>query len=337
MIGDSVAHVQRGLDGRGPVAKIPLFVIDRVYATAVEAGALAPAPAAERRLDVSLTDSTFAFYLAQQLGPRATFGAAVGLVALFGAFGAAAAFRLRRERLRRRALHESRRQLAEGREDERLHLARELHDGAVQDLHALRMGLSLRDLGGDGGGGDGGPDVQAELLRVINELRALAEDLRPPSLGPFGLAAALRSLTDRARRQHPDLDVSLDADDDGQRLPEHLRLVLFRICQEALSNAARHAHARHVRVRFALGPDAVALDVDDDGVGFSPPDDYLGLARGGHYGLLGITERADAIGARLRIASAPGQGTRLRLTAPLPGLHAPTPRAHARPEPAPAP
>jgi signal transduction histidine kinase len=228
--------------------------------------------------------------------------------------------RLRRESAHRQHADEVRRRLTESQEAERLRLARDLHDGPVQDLHALRMRLSLlarlptvsiatpSDQSLD--------DVVDEVQRVIRELRGVSEDLRPPALAPFGLAAAVGAFADRFQRTHPSIHVDLDLDDDGQALPERTRLALFRITQEAMNNAAKHGRPNRIAVSLQLGDDRVLLSVSDDGRGYRLPDDLRTLGQDGHYGLLGMTERADAIGAELHIESDPaGTGpTEVRVT-----------------------
>ena len=214
------------------------------------------------------------------------------------------------ERRRDEAAEVSRR-LADAREAERLHLARELHDGPMQDL--LSVNLRLSALAPDDAALD---DVKAGLAGVRRQLRDTCGALRPPGLGPFGLGAALRAHADALGRAHPDVHVVADVDDDGQALPEPVRLGLFRIAQEALRNALRHAAPSVVTVRLWLGGDAARLEVEDDGRGFTPPARFVALAREGHYGLLGMAERASALGARLDVGSAPGLGTTIRVTVP---------------------
>jgi signal transduction histidine kinase len=159
--------------------------------------------------------------------------------------------------------------------------------------------------------------LDAGLLEVAHELRALSEDLRPPALSPFGLGAALHDLAERLEERHPRLTVRVDAPDTaGPVLPETPRLLLFRIAQEALHNAAQHAQAQTLDVRFALGDDAITLTVADDGRGFEPPADWNALAEDGHYGLVGIAERVASLGGTLTLDAAPGAGTRLHVSAP---------------------
>ena len=104
---------------------------------------------------------------------------------------------------------------------------------------------------------------------------------------------------------------------DGQRLPENIRLALFRIYQVSLVNALRHAEANQVHVSFAYDETQVRLEVRDNGKGFAAPKRWIELARGGHLGLVGAVERAKAIGGWLEVQSEPGKGTCVRVRAPL--------------------
>jgi signal transduction histidine kinase len=214
-------------------------------------------------------------------------------------------------------LSEVRRRLTESREAERLHLAQELHDGPIQDLYGVAYRLN--------GLWDGLQDevsrgqlvaAQATLQRLIQELRTLCGELRPPTLTPFGLEKAIRSHAEQFQETHPELEVTLELMPDGQLLSEQVRLALFRIYQEALNNIIRHAQARHIWIRLRLNEKHVSLEIQDDGRGFEVPKRRVELARQGHLGLVGATERSEAIGGELRILSTPGQGTLIEITIP---------------------
>lgn len=217
-----------------------------------------------------------------------------------------------------RELEEALRRLAESREEGRLHLARELHDGPLQDIYGSLFQLArLTDAMPDADSANRLLETQSILRGVIDQLRAICGDLRPPTL-LLGLEVAIRSYVDRVRAANPDLVIELELEPDGQQLPEPTRLALFRICQQAVSNIVRHAHAGQVLVRLTLGSEDVALEVRDDGIGFVLPDRWVQLARDGHLGLLGARERAEALGGRLEIRSAPSDGTSLKAVVPRP-------------------
>ena len=115
---------------------------------------------------------------------------------------------------------------------------------------------------------------------------------------------------------HPGISVYTDLTSDGQSLDERLRLVLFRIYQHALSNVIRHAQAQQLWVRLDLDEKQVILEIKDDGKGFEIPTRWVEMARQGHLGLAGTRERVEAIGGKLLIASAPNEGTLIRVIAP---------------------
>jgi signal transduction histidine kinase len=100
---------------------------------------------------------------------------------------------------------------------------------------------------------------------------------------------------------------------DGQSLPERQRLALFRIYQQALANVVRHSAATQVDVRFTHTPEETVLEVQDNGVGFQAPERWITLAREGHLGLVGASERAEAIGGKLEVITSPGEGALIRV------------------------
>jgi signal transduction histidine kinase len=159
--------------------------------------------------------------------------------------------------------------------------------------------------------------LQALAQDAIAELRSLVFQLRPASIESEGLAAALAKHVDVLGRVHR-LPIALEQTGDP-RLRPGVDEELFKIAQEALHNALRHAGARHVRVRLDERPTVVALSVADDGRGFDPDAPAL---RSRSLGLTSMEERAHALGGTLRIASAPGAGTTIDLELPLdPGAH----------------
>lgn len=283
----------------------------------------------QNRWGFSIQDGTFRFSLDQGL-PLLTLGLAAGAIALLAGTIVAAYFLLR-ERRRKAAALLARRRQAEAREAERSRLAREIHDGPLQDLHALRATIATGVLA-NGHAATGAPTLDEGIGGVAHELRAIAEGLRPPALGRFGLAAALGAHTTRFRERHPHVDLHLTLDDDGgpggSRFSESARATLFRIAQEAMSNAVQHGNAQTLEVRLALVPSAsaprsVVLEVRDDGTGIGDPPDLDALVGEGHFGLVGMYERAALLDGSLTIGGAPSltgtsgrAGTTVRLSAP---------------------
>ena len=314
IIEDSVVQIRQGTDETEPLLTLPPLVV-RILNS--ELDRIAPVDSSEmERFELSYEDDRLTLNLAQRVDLLSY--AFIFLLGVLGVILLVFRWRLKKERHRRDTLVESRYRLAEGREDERRRLAQELHDGPVQDLHALRMNLNVQRRRQTGVNG-----FEEELLHVIRELRAICEDLRPPALTPFGFGAALQAHIERFKKHHPDVHISSEITQDGQLLPERVRLALFRICQEALNNAVQHAKASHLVVRFGLEEGKLTLEVRDNGVGFTVPDEWITLAKDEHYGLLGMGERAESIGATLEVVSKPGEGTRVEVILPIRLDHAP--------------
>jgi PAS domain S-box-containing protein len=206
------------------------------------------------------------------------------------------------------------RRLVETQESERRKIARELHDEASQALASLRFGLRLLEREIDEGGSVTGR--VAELMQrtdaVIDGLHRLAADLRPPSLDPLGLEAALRQYS-RSAGSKFGLAVRFKARGfTSERLPTMVETALYRVVQEAMANVVRHARATRVDVLAERHGDRVIVMVEDDGVGFEPDQ----VQRGDHFGLLGMRERAEALGGSLTVESAPGAGTTVVVEVP---------------------
>ncbi len=217
------------------------------------------------------------------------------------------------------ALTATRRRLLASREAAQAELARELHDGPVQELYGVTFHLeTLADTLPDAAARARLAAGLAALEGVAGTLRAISRELRPPTLAPFGLAAVIGAHARRVREARPDLTIHLDLAPDEPTLAEPDRLALFRIVQEALRNAAQHAGARTVWVRLGWDAATITVEVRDDGVGFAPPPRWAALVERGHLGLAGATERAEALGGRLTVESAPGRGTIVRAVIPRP-------------------
>lgn len=210
--------------------------------------------------------------------------------------------------------------LLEQREQERQQIARDLHDGPVQDLISLIFTLQAAiQLAPPGELRELLESLRERTKQLTNELRTVCNDLRPPTLMKFGLEHAIRSHANEFAQHHPTPRIQLQFHTENLSLAEPVRIALFRIYQEGLFNAVRHSQANSVTVRINCSDRLVTLEIEDDGQGFAQPDDWLDLANRGHLGLLGMRERAKAIGGSLEITSLPGQGTLVRVTVPLDG------------------
>jgi signal transduction histidine kinase len=216
------------------------------------------------------------------------------------------------------SLHDYIGAITAGQEDERRRLARELHDDTIQALIALKQRVQLAHLSLEGQpAGQAMAELETLTEQAIENLRRLTRALRPIYLEDLGLATALEMLVKESQ------DASgcrIDFIKKGSeiRLEPEVELALYRMAQEALSNIARHAQANQATLCVAFQPQEVKLEVSDNGRGFQVPKSPAEFAPSGHFGLLGMNERAELIGARLEIQSAPGQGTRLTICLPLP-------------------
>jgi len=213
------------------------------------------------------------------------------------------------------ALHDLSRRLIRAHEEERALLARELHDDVTQRLAVLAIDLGRTELTA--------PSfehprvmgsVREGLVRLSEDVHALATQLHPTVLDQLGLAAALRAECERRGRQGP-LALHLTVDPMPSGVDREVTLCLFRVAQEALNNAARHARASTVSVTLRQIDDGLLLEIHDDGVGFDP----AGPRTGGCLGLASMTERVQLVRGTLDIESAPGRGTSVVVWAPLAG------------------
>jgi len=152
-------------------------------------------------------------------------------------------------------------------------------------------------------------EVLALVDDTIDSVRRIAGRLRPPALEDLGLAAAIEALLERLSDQ-TGVQVQLHASADD--VPAPVRRALYRIVQEALTNVARHSRASRVEVQLRRAPDAIVLEVADDGIGIRPAM----LDNPGTLGLVGMRERAAALGATFWVEAGAGPGTTIRVTLP---------------------
>jgi two-component system sensor histidine kinase UhpB len=202
-------------------------------------------------------------------------------------------------------------------EHERRLIANELHDEIGQCLSAIRVQFALLQRRVDA------PQAQALIAsaaamteRTLDSVRCLAMRLHPPQLDTLGLAAALRTHLEEQARLPERARILLDAAPLPEPLPADLALAAYRIVQEAVANALRHAGASRIDVRLGVRGDMLELSVTDDGRGFDATAHDLQAPT--TLGLLGMVERAHHAGGTLRLEAAPGRGTRIAATLPLP-------------------
>ena len=207
-------------------------------------------------------------------------------------------------------------------EEERQRIARELHDDTGQVLTLLLIRLKLLESQAP----DDALHAQIDELRglvsgAIDRVRQLALALRPPAIDQLGLASALRSLVS-TYTTNTRIAVKLEIDREQVPLSPERTIAVYRVAQEALTNIAKHAHARNVVMSVRVTGGELVLTVRDDGEGFDPAvlshrDRGQPKAGGPGVGLFGMEERARLAGGGLRISSAPGRGTSVVLHVPL--------------------
>jgi two-component system, NarL family, sensor histidine kinase UhpB len=208
-------------------------------------------------------------------------------------------------------------QVLAAQEDERKRIARELHDETAQSLTTLLIRLKILERARNVS------EVHAQInelreltAQTLEAVRSLAVELRPATLDDLGLVAALEAYTEAYASRIP-LALEFSAhgfDDHDARLPPQLELVLYRVVQEALTNAAKHAGAHHVNVELRRNPAEVVARIADDGQGFEVEDVMRSRERG--LGLFGMQERLALVRGQLAIESAPGRGTQIEARVP---------------------
>jgi len=214
------------------------------------------------------------------------------------------------------ALQVAQRRLLTEREEERKHLARELHDQVIQDLLAWNYQLETI--------AETFPQLHTNIdaLRdgvrnMVEDLRRICSRLRPPTIDSFGLGAALQSYTS-SWSERTGIQVDLQVDRRIGRLTEEIELSVFRIVQESLSNITKHAHASFVTVQLNyLSLRMLQLLIADNGIGLEETFDLGQLSGEGHFGILGITERVALLGGRINFRNQPAGGLQIQVEVPV--------------------
>jgi signal transduction histidine kinase len=194
-------------------------------------------------------------------------------------------------------------------EDERTRIANDIHDDPLQKLVAAKMRVELlqrahKDVAEL-------DDVHETVRSCITSLRFLLFDLRPPILDEQGLGPAVEDYL-----QHSGGDATFTVRDELlSEVPAETRVLLYRIAQEALTNARKHAEARHIDVELEAQDDGILMRIEDDGMGFSPLE--VRGSKPGHLGLAAMRERAEMAGGRIHLHSLPGAGTVLEVWLPM--------------------
>jgi two-component system sensor histidine kinase UhpB len=211
--------------------------------------------------------------------------------------------------------------LIRAQEEERQRIARELHDDTGQVLTLLLIRLKL--LAGEPGAealATQIAELRAVVATALDQVRRLALNLRPPTIDQLGLTSAVRSLV-VTFTESTHLEVTLELPSVQIRLDPERTIAIYRIIQEALTNTAKHAAARHIQVALGIEGEALRVSIRDDGQGFIPERFVNRAARANGatpgVGLFGMEERARLAGGTLAVHSATGYGTAITLTLPL--------------------
>jgi signal transduction histidine kinase len=220
------------------------------------------------------------------------------------------------------ALQDAQRRLLTELEQERKHLAREIHDEVIQDLLGVSYQLEefeadrvetpalRRELGA----------IRANIRDLVEDLRLICGSLRPPTIDSLGLGPTIQSYT-RGWTRRTNISVVLDLDPNLGRLPETIELSIFRMIQEGLSNVHKHTSASEVQISLRhTTPRTLMLSISDDGQGLPEEFDLSTLYAQGHYGLLGLSERVALLGGRSRVQNQAGGGVLVQAEIPHPRM-----------------
>jgi signal transduction histidine kinase/ligand-binding sensor domain-containing protein len=238
---------------------------------------------------------------------------ALSIAMLLAAVWAAHRVRLRVVERHQREITALNERMMKAQEQERIRIAGELHDGVMQQMLAATMmlGMAKRRITDDEDAKATIDKVQQKLVQAGTDIRQLSHDLHPPALQDAGLPQAVTAYCEEFSATCG-IPVKCSADDDTGELSRGAALALFRILQEALGNASKHAHAHRITVVLTRRDNVVSLTVVDDGAGF----DATRLGTSGGLGLIMMRERASQLNGTFTFASAPGRGTTISVVIP---------------------
>ena len=201
----------------------------------------------------------------------------------------------------------------EAQEQERLRIARDLHDEVAQALSGIALGLEEVESATDlEAAREQAKRLGQELARTMGELRRVVEHLHPDEVADLGLASSLERMANDRQRSNPNIKISFHSDGNDRRLDPEVELAVYRVVQEALTNAIKHADAKTIEIELAVSDSSTTARIRDDGGGF---DVEAGGMDG--LGLGGMRERARLLRGELEIDSAPGRGTVVALRLPV--------------------
>ena len=214
-------------------------------------------------------------------------------------------------------------------EQERKRMARDLHDSIGQHLSAIKFNAeSILGLLSEGREEQATQSIRAGIpviRQTIEEVRRIIMDLRPTILDDLGIIATISWFCREFQQIYGHIQVERKIALAEEDVPAELKIVIYRLLQEGLNNVAKHSGARLVRISLGKDRQAIRLAIADDGRGFDPAARPGRNVRTGGIGLVGMRERTEFSGGRLRIVSAPGRGTRIAAAWPLTPASTPTP------------
>jgi signal transduction histidine kinase len=205
--------------------------------------------------------------------------------------------------------------ITSGIENERLNLARELHDDTIQALIALNQRIQLAGMTVSADQKSALDELQKLVQQAMTNLRRMISGLRPIYLEDLGLVASLEMLV-QEMEQASDLPIKILVSGEDCRLEPQKELMVYRMVQESLNNVIQHAAAKHAWVFIIFSAGNLEIQTKDDGKGFLLPSSPSEFPQKGHFGLLGLYERADLINAELEVISSPGAGTTVSIRLP---------------------
>jgi len=208
------------------------------------------------------------------------------------------------------------RRVLEVQEEERRHLARELHDEIGQVLSAISVNLHVVIASCDGTARTRLEDSIGIVDQAIQQVRNLSLDLRPSMLDDLGLVPTLRWYADRQAQRAGHI-LHFSAESTGRRLPADIKTAVYRVGQEALTNIVRHAQARNVYLDVEEHENEVRLEIRDDGAGFDVATVRMRAVQGASFGVSGMQERIELLDGTIEIQSRPAYGTTIRVRIPV--------------------
>jgi signal transduction histidine kinase len=200
-------------------------------------------------------------------------------------------------------------------ERERRRIATEVHDLIGQNLAFAKLKLATLLDTSSGSAREAVEEVNGLVDEAIRDSRFLVSELGAPVLYELGLVPAVEWLTQQTQKRH---GITIDCEDDGQPKPlkDDVRILLFQAVRELLANVVRHSKAQRTKVSITKNHDRIQIDVEDDGVGFTP-EDIIPDGNENVFGLFSIRERLEPLGGYMKVSSEPGHGTKVTVMGPL--------------------